>query len=262
VIDSDELEEHLIARFAHEGCRCKHHNGQPCCTLFSADHYQRVRDDCRQLSRSELDLVVMGQLLAFTQNDETTQAKHHSPKNRKRSFTCFKHGGHDICIKTFCFLHTIGRSKFEAIKACFQSNGLCPRTRPYRKPRHALRLSDIEYIVSFVRNYAEDNAILLPGRIPGYKRDDVVLLPSSTTKIAVWKVYRAAAENAPDVKSVGYSSFCTLWKKLLPHILVCKPMSDLCWTCQQNSTRLMRAHNKDVEDKSEVCKCTCMLLLC
>ncbi len=218
----------------------------------TVDHYQRVRDECRQLSHSELDLVVMGQLLALTQRDETTQAKHHSPKERKRSFTCFKHGGHDICIKTFCFLHTIGRSKFEAIKASFQSNGLCPRKRAYTKPRHALRLSDIEYVVSFVRNYAEDNAILLPGRIPGYKRDDIVLLPSSTTKSAVWNLYHAAAEIAPDVKPVRYSSFCSLWKQLLPHILVCKSMSDLCWTCQQNSARIMRAHNRPEEEKSEV----------
>ena len=70
---------------------------------------------------------------------------------------------------------------------------------------HALHLSDIEYVVSFVRNYADDSAILLPGRISGYKRDDVVLLPSSTTKTAVWNLYCTAAKNVLDVKSVGYS---------------------------------------------------------
>ena len=191
----------------------------------------------------------MGQLLALTQKDEMTQAKKHSPKQHKRSFTCFKHRGHDVCMTTFCFLHTIGKVKFQS---SFESNGLCPRKRPYVKPHHALRLADIEYVVSFIRNYAEDHAILLPGRIPGYKQDDVVLLPSSTTKITVWNLYHAAAENAPDVKAVGYSSFCSLWKQLLPQILVCKPMSDLCWTCQQNSTKIMRAHNRP-EEKSEVC---------
>ena len=252
VSDCKELEERCIARFAQEGCKCKHANGKPCCSLFSIDHYHGVRDECRQLSSSELDLVVMGQLLALTQRDDVTQAQHHSPKERKRSFTCFKHGGHDICIKTFCFLHTISRSKFEAIKASFLSNGLSPRKRPYVKPRHALRFADIEYVVAFVRNYAEDNAVLLPGRIPGYKRDDIVLLPSSTTKRAVWQLYQSAAENAPDVKAVGYSSFCSLWNQLLPNILVCKPMSDLCWTCQQNSARIMKAHNRPEEEKSEV----------
>lgn len=251
--DCAEVEERCIARFAKEGCRYKHFNGKPCCTLFSVDHYQRVRDECRQLAKSELDLVVMGQLLALTQKDEMTQAKRHSPKQRQRSFTCFKHGGHDVCMATFCFLHAIGKVKFQSIKASFESNGLCPRKRPYVKPRHALRFADIQYVVSFIQNYAEDNAILLPGRIPGYKRDDVVLLPSSTTMIAVWNLYHAAAENAPDVKAVGYSSFCSLWKQLLPQILVCKPRSDLCWTCQQNSNMIMRAHNRPEEEKSEVC---------
>ena len=60
---------------------------------------QRVWDECRQLNRLGGD----GPAAAET----ATQAKHHSPKKRKRSFTCFKHGGHDICMK---ILHTIGRS--------------------------------------------------------------------------------------------------------------------------------------------------------
>ena len=70
-------------------------------------------------------------------------------------------------------------------------------------------------------------------------RDDVVLLPSSTTKTAVWTLYQAAAGNTPDVKPVGYSSF---WKQL-PHILVCKMMSDLCWRL---TTDLRRRNQKYV----------------
>lgn len=108
-----------MALFAQDGCRCKYFNGKPCCMLFSVDHYQRVRDECSQLSSSELDLVVMGQLLALTQRDDMTQAKHHSP---------------NISMKTFYFLHTISRSKFEAIKASYLSNGLFPRKCPSISP--------------------------------------------------------------------------------------------------------------------------------
>ena len=158
-----------------------------------------------------------------------------------------------VCIKTFCFLHTIGLSKFKVIKASFEQNGLVPRKRPYTKPRHALRLSDIEHVVKFITNYAEEHAILLPGRIPGYKRDDLKLLPSSTTKRAVWSLYRDSAESTSDVKLVCYSSFCSLWRQLLPQIIVTQPMSDLCWTCQQNSTMILRAHNRPETEKSEVC---------
>ena len=44
--------------------------------------------------------------------------------------------------------------------------------------QHHHRLSDVKCIVRFVLQYAEDHAILLPGRIPGYKRIDLQLLPS------------------------------------------------------------------------------------
>ena len=37
-------------------------------------------------------------------------------------------------------------------------------------------------VVKFLQSYTENNAILLPGRIPGYKRDDTKLLPSSHSK--------------------------------------------------------------------------------
>jgi len=38
------------------------------------------------------------------------------------------------------------------------------------------------HVVKFLQNYAEENALLLPGRIPGCKRDDINLLPSSRSK--------------------------------------------------------------------------------
>ncbi len=34
VSDRAELEERCIARFAQEGCKCKHFDGKPCCTFF------------------------------------------------------------------------------------------------------------------------------------------------------------------------------------------------------------------------------------
>ena len=43
VSDCAGLEECCIAHFSQEGCKCKHSNGKPCCTLFSVDHYQRMR---------------------------------------------------------------------------------------------------------------------------------------------------------------------------------------------------------------------------
>ena len=49
-------------------------------------------------------------------------------------------------------------------------------------PHNVTSYASIRYIVQFITNFAEQQAVLLPHRIPGYKRDDFKLLPSSITK--------------------------------------------------------------------------------
>ena len=57
---------------------------------------------------------------------------------------------------------------------------------------------------------------------------------------AVWPEYKLSADEA-GVKAAAYTTFCSLWCQLVPHITVMKPMSDLCWVCQKNSVAIMRA---------------------
>ena len=103
-------------------------------------------------------------------------------------------------------------------------------------------------------NLPDSNAMLLPGRVPGYKDSDVKLLPSSTTKHTIWELYIQAAATSL-MRAVAYSTFTQLWRQLLPNVVVMKPMSDLCWVCQQNSTAIMRSANRP-EEKSTVSTCT------
>ena len=70
---------------------------------------------------------------------------------------------------------------------------------------------------------------------------------------AVWAEYKLSADEA-NIKAAAYTSFCSLWRQLVPHITVMKPMSDLCWICQQNSVAIMRAANSPETAKSQVTK--------
>ena len=78
----------------------------------------------------------------------------------------------------------IGNDKFINVKASYIANGLTTRVHENskRRPHNALTFEEVQNLVKFLRSYAEQHGILLPGRIPGYKRDDLQLLPSSTTK--------------------------------------------------------------------------------
>ena len=147
----------------------------------------------------------------------------------------------------FLALHGISRKRLDNISKSLKENGLAARVHgnTQRKPKHALSFSSTEYVVRFLLTYSEEHSLLLPGRIPGYKRSDIQLLPSSMTKRAVWRVYCSAAEAVSMVQVVAYSIFCYLWRTLVPSIVVLKPQSD-----QQNSALIVRTANSSEAEKS------------
>ena len=71
-------------------------------------------------------------------------------------------------------------------------------------------------------------------------------------KREVWELYYETAASRESSLAVCYSLFCPFWRQLTPQVVVAKPMSDLCWTCQKNSTLITRAHNTPVEERTEV----------
>ena len=65
-------------------------------------------------------------------------------------------------------------------------------------------------------------------------------------------MYMAACEDT-HIRHAAYETFCKLWRTLLPHITVMRPMTDLCDVCQQNATAFLRTINFPEEAKLEVC---------
>ena len=133
--------------------------------------------------------------------------------------------------------------------------GICPRIHGNTKrlPENTLSQATVEGVCTFLTNYVEENAISLPGRIPGFKSDDIKVLSSSESKIGVWRVYEAACV-ASDVRAVSYRKFLQLWDQFHPNVVISKPATDLCFTCQQNTNKLQRAANLSDREKSECVK--------
>lgn len=175
----------------------------------------------------------------------------HIPHNRQRVSTIYHHQGLQTCRKTYCFLHGIGKTRLSAVRSSLVKNGITPRIHgnAHHQPHHAFSPEDVRGIVTYLSCYAEANAILLPGRIPGYKNSDIQLLPSNTTKRAVWEKYSIANEGT-NLRLAKYTTFCEVWRKYLPKLIVMKPMTDLCWLCQKNSNAIIRSANKSEEEKS------------
>ena len=89
-----------------------------------------------------------------------------------------------MCINTFAFLFGIGvNHHIKAIKKHYLE-GMESRVHKDTKwlPSKTASYKDILALVKFLKNHTETNAILLPGRILGYKQDDIQLLPSNASK--------------------------------------------------------------------------------
>ena len=214
---------------------------------------QKARDECRQLTREQFDMVVMGKLHALCHRDPLTQKYKAQNSERKRTLTPYHFQGHRVCRDTFVFQHTMSIARIKAIKQHEMENRMCPRCEPrcsltIQPSCPTLRmLSGTSFSTQRTTPFS-----FLAGYLATRGMDDLQLLPSSTTKREVWKFYHCTASADSDTKAVGYSLFCTFWRKLTPQVVVTHPTSDLCWICQQNSNVILQAHNRPVEEKSEV----------
>ena len=126
-----------------------------------------------------------------------------------------------------------------------------------KQPIHSLTPDDVTKVVIFIKNYAEDHAIMLPGRIPGLKEyENKQILPSKTTKREVHLAYKHSLRGPCRVVSLPHFNY--RWRRYSPYVIIGKPMSDLCWVCQKNSIALART---PIERQSEVNTCyMCQLM--
>lgn len=236
-----------VKKFLQDGCGCTQGTkGGQCSQQFSAEAVLCNLNNCLELSHGELDLVILANIQAFTSIDIIGE-------KRKRSVRCsFLYLSRPICKEMFLHLYGISYSRFRRLKEHYEEHGISQRAHGNRKklPHNTLPQAVAEDVKNFLSNYVEENAILLPGRIPGFKNDDIKLLSSSDTKMSVWRTFKRACEET-DKQAVCYTTFIKLWEQFHPSVVVAKPMTDLCLTCQQNTSKLLRSANLPDREKSE-----------
>ena len=106
-------DEKTVGRFLESSCHCRLHLGGPCSNQFTSSYVLSARTACFELSRNELDMVLLGQLMACTNQSEGVMdvAGKHNAAERKRTYTTYLHQGKQICSLMFRFLHAVGDLK-------------------------------------------------------------------------------------------------------------------------------------------------------
>ena len=110
----DLSKEELISKFVNDTCCCHQGpNKAPCSQQLSKELITQCRLESLELARSELDLVVLGQIRSYFK------------RNSRLSFAIH---GLTICRSTFMFLHCIGRTRFDNLVQQYQDVGLTTRS--------------------------------------------------------------------------------------------------------------------------------------
>ena len=236
-----------VQTFIQDGCGCSRGlSGIQCSSQFTQEAILKNVYNCLELTRAELDLVVLANIQAFTAIEETGE------KRKRNSPFTFQYQSRPLCKDMFLNLYGISKSRFQRLLHHWQNYGMSVRTHGNSKrlPHNTLPQAVAEDVKNFLSNFVDENAVLLPGRILGYKNDDIKLLSSCDTKMSVWKTFKRACEDSSK-QAVCYTKFIELWKQFHPNVVVAKPMTDLCFTCQDNTSKLLRAANLPEAEKSE-----------
>ena len=155
----DNTESDLVKQFVRRRCSSSCDFGpkkNPRSMLFPVEHYQSLRATFAKMTHDELDLFVMGQVMAHCYQSTTLQGHHSSsPEQRKGTYGQFYHHGQRVCQRTFLFLHNIGIKRFKGIKKSYLTNGPAVRVHGNagKRPKHQLTLQQIKDIVQFILNY-------------------------------------------------------------------------------------------------------------
>ncbi len=254
---SSEEDEDLFMEYSREDLNdseqiSKYFQQSKCCSLqcnkiFLKDTLLKHRYAFLEMKKCEQDLMILSQLQSGRRSKEMESSYAKQVTRKKSRFASEMQGmarqlvqhcfcNLPICQQTFFFIHPVGQKRYKNLCKHFDEHGVVIRKHGLRNrtPNRAnvFSVETTERVVSFIRNYAEKFALCLPGRQSNIKDYRSLQLPTSTTKVELYRKYEHAANDEGDAIIVGESSFYKLWGKYCSNILTLKPKSDLCDTCR------------------------------
>ena len=120
-----------------------------------------------------------------------------------------------------------------------------------RQPAGAYETGDIEVVISFMLNLAENHGLQDPGRDVRKGNGRLrILLPSIMNYTSVHQLY-VDSINVMGGKAIGYDTFMKIWQKKLPYIVFNNPRTDLCLTCENFKKQLNQIAATLDEDKEK-----------
>ena len=214
-LSSTDLDEAgKVDTFFSNGCGCKLGPKKTACSSVISRHLATTRrNDCLQLERSELDLVILSQLQALrTHPDQPVQRQ---SSGLSTQHTTFYFHTLRVCLNAFLLIHAINHKRFESLQKHIDSVGLLPRVHGNvkRLPSNTRPPEDTFRALGFIDNFSEVHGLPLPGRMPNHRDSDLVILPSDMSKSYVYRKYAETGEQSSEYR-FKRRKFEELWHDL------------------------------------------------
>lgn len=238
-----------VEKFLINGCGCKN----KCYKLFSEKELLAARIMFTSYPRDEKNCYILGQLQACSRHSELAKSSRQTSQRKHQTFEYRVNMDRPVCRQTFLFYHAETIKRLERLKKHLNKDDSQPllHGNKGRKPACSYDTADVEIIIRFMINLAENHGLPDPGRDVRRGNGRLrILLPSIMNYTSVHKLYTDSI-NVVGGRPVGYDTFIKTWQKNLPHIVFNNPKTDLCLTCEDFKKQLNQIAAILDEDKEK-----------
>jgi len=121
--------------------------------------------------------------------DSSTTGKQSKHKPAECVFSRFQpmFRGVSVCMEMFLFAFHCSRKLFKSVKKQFRESGLDLKIHANVHATAKSRGFNVDMIYkvkTFIQNYAETFGLVLPGRVASFNNADLMILPSSSSKVS------------------------------------------------------------------------------
>ncbi len=233
--------------FVFANCTC-HNKREKCFKEVGFEAFLERHLEFQSLEKKQLEFVLMGQLLAFLNNDKNNPKKYFF--NYHFNFKI------SLCKNTYLKLVGIKDETLRAIKHHLLTEGLMEwqhenmRNLPKVTSRVTIDQELATIVYNFIINYANIYGFPSPGRHMQTDSLAIILLPTEKNYTRVYEDFvTTSRELDSNISVISYKSFVRLWKSLTPHIKFMTSATDLCDVCEILKKKIQYAKNPDEKSK-------------
>ncbi|CAG8795005.1 1082_t:CDS:1, partial [Racocetra persica] len=248
----------LMQFFEQSNCTCRRaSNRKDLRTCYEKVGFKRFFEryfQVRALEKSELELFLKAQLMAFEISDDKVEV------HQKHYYRYCYNYSLPLCKPAFLKLYMINEYFLSAMQEHLKNEGITERIHgntghvPKIKSKVFLDSSITFPVKHFLEQYGTINGLPSLMRYKN-KSEPFIYLSTGSTYVSVYDEFKKYfySENNQDEKIISYSTFRKLWQETIPHFKFQSPASDLCEVCEAFKAKLLVAKSdKDKYDQIKI----------